>query len=147
MNDSEDLLPEELIDEALASLRSATPPEDLHQANMAVVHQALACRAEPVWWRRSVSIPIPVALAASVVLVLTTTSLLKPWVILGEIQQAAPVSTQSELLVDDFDSSMAEETESSPTWSVTRSYIHSLPSLVNSTNYKTSATEEKHDDS
>lgn len=132
MNDSDDLLPDELLDKALASLRSVTPPAELHEANLAAVRHALMDGIEPVWWRRSVAVPIPVAIAASVAFVLTTTAWLRSGAIPEEIQQVSPRPIQADLAVDDADSNFDVDEEAGPTWSVTWSYIHSLESIANS---------------
>lgn len=147
MNDSDGLLPDELLDEALASLRSVTPPEELHEANLAAVHQALMHGIEPVWWRRSVEVPVPVAIAASVAFVLTTTALLRSGAMPEEIQQVSPGPKLAVLVVDDADSNFDVYDEAGPNWNVTWSYIHSLESFANSKVNRLPDTEEKQDDS
>lgn len=147
MNDSDDFLPDELIDEALASLRSVTLPEEIHEANMAAVHRALTRRSEPRWWRRSVAVPVPVAMAASVAFVLTAGALLRPFSMPDEFHQVTPGPRQADLVVDDANSNFDEDDQVDPTWSVTWSYIHSLDSIANSKVHWIPDTKEKRDDS
>ena len=147
MNDSDDLLPDELIEEALASFRSVTPPDELHQANLVAVDRALARRTEPTWWRRSVPVPVPVALAASLAFVFITAALLKTLVASAETQQHSPGQIQANVIVDDADTHFVGEDEPDPTWSVTWSHIHSLGLIANSKAPDDAEAEEIRDDS
>lgn len=59
---------EEELNELLAPLRSATPDSVTRRANRRAAHGF--ARPAP-WWRRSISVPVPVAIATSAALVMS----------------------------------------------------------------------------
>ena len=71
MNEPHEPLSDELLDDLLAPLRAVTLPDEARTANREAVLRALARRAQPPWWRRTVAVPVPVAIAATVAFVVT----------------------------------------------------------------------------
>jgi len=140
MNNPDDFLSDEVLEEALAPLRSVAVPEETHEANLAAVHQALAHQIQPTWWRRSVAVPVPLAVAATVAFVFTTGALLKPLVSQGQNHQESPGRTQAEL-ANHVASDVGEDYLP---WSKTHSFIHSL---ANSQVFNTSTVKENRDGS
>ena len=129
MSDSDDPLPDESIDEAIAFLRSVAPPKELHKDSIAAVHRVLAHRIQQRWWRRTVAVPVPAAIVATIVFALTATLSLKPLVVPRTGQQEVPAQAQAKSVANNEESGFDVDNGASPTWSVTRTYIHSLESL------------------
>jgi hypothetical protein len=144
MNNPDESLSDKTLGEALAPLRSVTVSEEIHESNLAAVHQALACQIQPQWWRRSVTVPLPLAIAATLVFVLTAGALFKPLIVPGRAHEEAPSQSQAELANNDSASKVRKKYEEAPVWSKTQSYIHSL---VNSPVLDTSTLKETRDDS
>ena len=128
MNDEHEPHPDELLDDTVELVRAVTPPDAVRAANRATVRRALALRARPPWWRRTLVVPIPVAIAAMVLLALTTAASLQSGVTTRRDKQT-PRALQSEIMADAAPDLGAANTPD-PSWSVTRSYIHSLGSLA-----------------
>ena len=147
MSDSDDHLHDESIDEAIAFLRSVTPPKELHNDNIAAVHRALAHRFRQRWWGKTVAVPVPAAIAATVVFALTATLSVKPFVVPSTGQKVVPEGPQAETVVHHEDSGFGVDNGAGPTWSITQSYIHSLESLNSSKFNWNSEIEEIRDDS
>ena len=130
MNDPLEPLSDELIDDLLAPLRAAKPPHDVSSTNREAVQRALARRAEPPWWRRQVAVPVPIAIAATLALVVTAAASL--WSSSGQRtiarESLQPLRAEA---VETYDSSNDElDHAAGPGWSVTRSYILSIESLA-----------------
>jgi len=144
MNNPDDSLSDKRLDEALEPLRSVALPEETHEANLAAIHRALESQIQPSWWSRSVAVPVPLAIAATVAFALTAGALLKPWMMPDGIRQEAPKAAQAELASNIATPTFAEDYGADPPWSITQTYIHSL---VNLQVFETSTLKENRDDS
>jgi hypothetical protein len=120
MNDPADLPPDEKFDEWLAPLRAVECPSDVRRANRQAIENALSRHTQPPWWRRSVAVPMPMAVAASLALVVTAVAAL--WPAFGK-----SLDTQRHAL---HHSAQATSTEEVPRWRITQSYILSIESLA-----------------
>jgi hypothetical protein len=147
MNEPCKPLPDELLDDLLAPLRAVTLPDEVHSANREAVHRALARRAQPLWWRRTVAVPVPVAITATVALVVTVAASLWPSLGLQRIEREAPRPTQAQFVGTSEAPDIGTDYAAGPTWSVTRSYILSLESLAKERVSLPPDTTEKRDDS
>jgi hypothetical protein len=120
MNDPADLPPDEKFDEWLAPLRAVECPSDVRRANRQAIDSALSRYTQPPWWRRSVTVPMPMAVAASLALLVTAVAAL--WqafgkstdVAVGRAPHFAQAASKQEL----------------PGWSITQSYILSIETLA-----------------
>jgi hypothetical protein len=120
MNDANDPLSDEAIEDLLGPLRTANLPDELRSANLDAVRRALERRACPPWWQRSIAVPVPLAIAASLALLVTAAAAL--WPSLGkETDKDTPVPQRENVV--DSDTAI-------PRWSITRSYILSIESLA-----------------
>jgi hypothetical protein len=117
MNDANDPLSDEAIEDLLGPLRAATPPDEVRSANRDAIRRALERPARTAWWQRTVAVPMPLAIAASLALVVTAAASLWPAVSDSNI----PPRQQS---------SRVESAAESPGWRITRSYILSIESLA-----------------
>jgi hypothetical protein len=135
MNEPEDSLPDEVIDELLAPLRDVSCPEEVHRANRRAIESALAQRLGTPWWRRSVAVPLPLAIAASVLLMLTTGALLWP-------MANGPNVIDTRLTPRTVTAANRER----PAWSLSRSYILSIDSISEMENsFRPDSKEERND--
>jgi hypothetical protein len=67
------------LDEALGEFRTMSPPQAVRDANRASVQKALNAITIPVpWWRRSISLPLPVMLAIAAALLISLAAHLLP---------------------------------------------------------------------
>ena len=147
MNDPHEPLSDELLDDLLAPLRAVTLPDEASTANREAVHRALARRAQPPWWRRTVAVPVPVAIAATVALVVTAAALFWPSLAPQRIAREEPRSTQAQFVGISAAPDVGTDFAAGPAWSVTRSYILSLESLAKERVFLPPDTTEKRDDS
>jgi hypothetical protein len=136
MNDSDEPWSDEAIDDLLGPLRTAKLPDEVRSANREAVRRALARRACPPWWRRSVAVPMPLALAASLALVVTAAASL--WPVFGNSLDMDGPLPQRE--------SVVESGSEIPGWRVTRSYILSIESLARMQDtFRPDVTEKRND--
>jgi len=120
MNDPSERLPDESLDELLAQFRAVDLPKEMRTANREAVRRALARRDRTLWWRRSVAVPVPLVIAASLVLVVTAAASLWP------ILDGSATRPDTAVLGRN---GVVEAGAESPGWSVTRSFILSIDSL------------------
>ncbi|TWT88606.1 hypothetical protein Mal64_20910 [Pseudobythopirellula maris] len=78
MNEPEEKRIDQSIEEALAPFCDASPPESVRSANRAAVRRALSPEPAAPWWRQSIAVPLPAAVAAATLLVAATASALWP---------------------------------------------------------------------
>jgi hypothetical protein len=129
MNNPDEFLPDELLSDLLKPFRQATIPATAQRANRLTIERALAIQLRRPWWRRSIAVPIPLAIAASIALVVATTALLLP------LPNQTDVAHVTHQLVSDRNSENSHSASSDlnnptrPAWHVTQSYIQS-PQLV-----------------
>jgi hypothetical protein len=116
-------------------------------ANREAVQQALEHRVQPHWWRRTVAVPLPFAVAAMLMMVFTVAALLWPGERTQTVDRERTRPTQSAALEGDPAERVDRGHQVRPTWSITRSYIQSLESLANVRAYSDSLTQEKWDES
>lgn len=136
MNDSHDPNSDDAIDKLLAPLRHVDCPEEVRRANRSAVEVVLSRPSSPPWWRRTVAVPFPLALAASLLLMVTATAAV--WPLFGRSTEMKAPPQQSV--------SVTEFNTESPGWSVTRSYILSIESLAQMQNsFRPNATEERNE--
>ena len=130
MNEPDESLSDDTLQELLKPFREATAPATAQIANRLAVQQALSKQARPVWWRRSIAVPIPLAIAATIALVVTIGALLQP----SSAQQAAvngrPSPLSEPIIVATSNSHSDSDNSPRPAWHVTQTYIHSLTALV-----------------
>jgi len=129
MNEPLDSLSDDVLNDVLTPLRGVTVPDETRLANRAAVRRALESTVQLPWWRRTVAVPVPVAAAAMVALVVTVTAILWPSRTQPSFAHTASEPTQGRFNERGPAASSGEENMSSSKWSVTRSYIQSLVSL------------------
>ena len=129
MNEPHESLSDDVLNDLLTPLRGVAVPDETRAANRAAVQQALADRIQQPWWRQTVAVPIPVATAAMVALVVSVTVILWPSRTQPSVAKVASQPIQDRFNERGPSASSGEENKSSSSWSVSRSYIHSLGSL------------------
>ncbi len=78
MNEKPHLSPNnEPLDELIVHYRATTPPEWVQSANRKVAAIAAERSITTVWWRQSIVVPLPVALAVAAMLLVTTMAALR----------------------------------------------------------------------
>jgi hypothetical protein len=142
MNDSDESPSDELLEDLLTPFRAVSVPNDVHIANREAMHIALARRRQPPWWRRTVAVPIPAAVAAMATIALALAALLWPsrgpqWVGRERIE---PVQVRV------IETGPSDEL-ARPAWSVTRTYLQSLEPLAKVKTPLDSHAKEQRDES
>ena len=129
MNENDDALPEEVIEDALASFRAANVPAEVEQTNRAAIRRALLRRSWRPWWQRTVAVPVPLVIAAMVTILAMTVWLLHP----APGRESANrnllppkpdlvMAPEASEIDRDIDNSVPEA------WSISRSYIRTIQS-------------------
>jgi hypothetical protein len=137
MNEPEDPLTEEMVDELFAPLRSVDCPAEVQRSNRLAIELALARRLSIPWWHRSVAVPLPLAIAASLLLMATAGALLWPAVSGSAVTMDSPAFRGNVA---------ATANEESPVWNLSRSYILSIDSLSRMENsFRADVKEEQND--
>jgi hypothetical protein len=145
MNDPHDNLPDDVLEDLLQPLRSVELPVKARLANRDSVRQALAARLHPAWWRRTVAVPVPVAIAASIILVLAAITLIRPSAAGATVEQPAPLAAtqQTDHAAPEKNSGIVKSTKSA--WSIQRSFIRTLTSSTSSEFVASNALENRDD--
>ena len=148
MNDPNENLPYELLEDLLQPLRDARPPVEAQAANRSAVRQALAKQLRPAWWRRTIAVPIPVAIAASILLLLATIALARPSLLQRDIEERLPQVTAQSLALQSAtpETTTARDDAYKPTWTIQRSFIRTLTSST-ANGFPNSNVMENRDDS
>jgi hypothetical protein len=142
MNDPHENVPDELIEDLLQPFRNVLPPTETQSANREAVRQALAMQIRPAWWRKTVAVPVPLAIAASVALLFAATfSYVSAFRSSGERRTAAQPAKPA---AQEFDLDPKEPT--APVWTVERSFIRTLTSS-SAIQFVASSPRENRDDS
>ena len=99
MNDDHESLSDEAIDKLLAPLRDGGLPRRGAVVRIAGDSScACARRGQPPWWRRTVAVPIPLAVAASLAFFVTAAAAL--WPALSEATDSATPLPQHHSIVE-----------------------------------------------
>ena len=146
MNEPHESLSDDVLNDLLTPLRGVAVPDETRSANRAAVQRALAGRVQLPWWRQTVAVPVPVAAAAMVALVVSVTAILWPSRAQPSVSQVASQPMQERFNERGPSASSGEENKSSSSWSVTRSYIQSLGSLGSGTdNFQVEIKEKRNE--
>jgi hypothetical protein len=116
-------------------------------ANREAIRRSLARGIRPAWWRRTVAVPIPVAIAATVALAVTVAALLRPAWRPEIVDREATSPTQNHSVEIGSVPDIGSNKVAGPAWSITRQYLQSLESLAGARNSVDSDTKEERDDS
>ena len=148
MNDPNENLPDKLLEDLLQPLRNTQPSAETRAANRSAVRQALAAQLRPTWWRRTIAVPIPVAIAASILLLLATIALARPSLLHRDTERPLPqVTAQStDLQHVTPETTTARADAYKPTWTFQRSFIRTLTSSA-ANGFPNSNAMENRDDS
>ena len=131
MNQPDEMPSDEALGELLAPLRNVTVPDAVQAANRAAISVAISRTRRAPWWQQTVSVPIPLAVAATVVLVATMIALSVATSEHVLVQQETGQQMRQQLTVTNPAKADAEESISEG-WTITRSYIGSLSPLATS---------------
>jgi len=135
MNDDHESLSDEAIDKLLAPLREGDCPEEVRRANRRAIEVACARRVSAPWWRRTVAVPIPLAVAASLAFFISAAAAL--WLAPSEATDSAAPLPQHH--------SIAESSAELPGWSIKQSYILSIETLARMQSLRPNVTEDRND--
>jgi hypothetical protein len=146
MNDADESLPDELLGELLKPLRETTAPAEAEIANRLAVQTALAKQVRPTWWQRSIAVPIPIAIAATIALIVTVAALLRPL-------PTQPIATIKSRGRTDISTAVERAKEAQavnepvrPAWRITQSYIRTFLSPAGAAGFvKPNAKENRND--
>lgn len=130
MNDREEPMSDEQIDDLLAPLRAVKLPDGAHAVHAEVVRRALSRGVRAAWWRRTVAVPIPLVIAATLALVFATVALFRPWESKRENRDLL-AQTREMGIATSTDPSRGADDAPRAVWRVSRSYIQSIESLAN----------------
>lgn len=147
MNDPDESLHDELLSDLLKPMRETAIPVNVQLTNRQAVNRALARDLHRPWWKRSVAVPVPIAIAATVAFAITTIASLRPLSVglnLGHDTRQISSNPISENLSQ---TDTAEHASESPAWHVTQSYIRSVPTLTGSAVFVESYAKENRNDS
>jgi hypothetical protein len=146
MNDPHENLPDELLEDLLQPLRSVQPSDETQSANRKAVRQALATNIRPAWWRQTIAVPVPLAIAASVALMFAVVILVRPSAVLRSSEQPSPISAaeQANPVMRELESVPNEPI--TPAWTIQRSFIRTLQSSI-AAEFVASSPRENRDDS
>ncbi len=145
MNDPHENLPDELLENLLQPLRDIEVPAEAQSSNRSAVRQALATRARPAWWQRTIAVPVPVAIAASIVLLLAAASIVRPSATGHATDQPSPSVAVQQANHAQPETTPASHETAVPTWTVQRSFIRTLTSSTASGFVATHAMENRDD--
>ena len=146
MNDPHENLPDELLEDLLQPLRSVVPPTETQSANREAVRQALALHIRPAWWRRTIAVPVPLAIAASIALLLAAATLVRPSAVLNNGEQPSPLTAAQQANPATQETNLIPHEKNRPAWTVQRSFIRTLTSST-ATEFVASSPRENRDDS
>jgi hypothetical protein len=145
MNDPHENLPDELLEDLLQPLRSVEPPIEARLANRDSIRQALAARMRPAWWQRTVAVPLPVAIAASIILLLTAVTLILPSATGDTVEKSPPLAATQQTNHATPETNSVAGDSTTPAWSIQRSFIRTLTSSTSSEFVASNALENRDD--
>ena len=146
MNDPHYNLTDELLEDLLQPLHSVVPPVETQSANREAVRQALAMHVQPAWWRRTIAVPVPLAIAASIVLLLAAVTFVRPSAGSSSGEQSLPLSAARQGNPATQETSITPYETTTPAWTIQRSFIRTLTSST-ATEIDASNSWENRDDS
>jgi hypothetical protein len=147
MNEPDEPLSDDALHELLKPFRDATAPATAQIANRLAVQQALSKHARRAWWRRSVTVPLPLAIAATIALVVTIAALLQPLSARQTAVNGRPASLSEPTTVATSKSNSDLDSPHRAPWRITQSYVHSLPAPVGSGRIVEADVKENRNDS
>jgi hypothetical protein len=145
MTDPNEILPDELLEDILQPLRSVEVPADAKSTNRVAVMQSLAARVRPAWWQRTIAVPVPVAIAASILLLLAGISLVRPFTAGRAIEQSTQISSAQPPNDAKQETSVVSNEANTAAWSIRRSFIRTLTSSTGSEFVASNALENRDD--
>ena len=146
MNDPREDLPDELLEDFLQPLRSVVPPTETQSANREAVRQALTKNIRPVWWRQTIAVPVPFAIAASIALLLAAVAVVRPTAIGNNGGQPSQLTAAPQANSGTPGTSLVPNESTTPAWTIQRSFIRTLTSST-ATEFVASNPWENRDDS
>jgi hypothetical protein len=146
---AEDAAADEMLSELLLPFRSAKPSAQVKSANRAAIAKALANASRLTWWRRTVSVPLPLAVAAGVAIVAAAIGLLVPRSGNSLVRHEEPlrIQTWDQTYPASLLPHFTAADSGSDGWTVSRSYLGSLESLTAVFNPLDENDKEQRDDS
>jgi hypothetical protein len=129
MNEPHESLSDDMLDNALKPFRDVPIPDQTRVTNRAAVERALASRVQRPWWRKTVAVPLPVAIAATVALAVTGAVAFSQFRAQPRVEQVVSQPIMQQFIEQEPAADFGEKTTSRLGWSVTQSYIQSLISL------------------
>jgi hypothetical protein len=135
MNESYDFLSDDVLNELLTPYRVVAVPDKAQRTNRAALQRALIGRTQLTWWRQTIAVPVPVAVAAILTVVISLTANLRPARIQSGTAHVASHPTSDQLNQREPVARSENKSVSGSSWSVTRSYIESLGSVVDGTDH------------
>jgi hypothetical protein len=147
MNNPDDSLSDEMLDKLLAASRLVAVPDETRAANRAAVERALARHVQLPWWRKTIAVPLPAAIAATVALAVTVTVLFWQSHAQPRGQEVVSQPLEERSALRGSSGGFREEATSRSNWSVTRSYIQTLGAFGNAENHIDLKIREKQDES
>jgi hypothetical protein len=129
MNEPPEPLSDEILDNLLAAHRDIAIPHKTQQANRAALKRALARRARPPWWRQTVAVPIPVAIAAMVVLAVAVIGIWWRTPAQPGAPQTVSATLPDRLIATESSAGSNDDRMSRSSWSVARSYLPTVISV------------------
>jgi len=146
MNDPHENLPDEMLEDLLQPLRSVVPPAETQSANREAVRQALAMNIRPAWWRQTIAVPVPLAIAASIALLFAAATLVRPSAFRSSSEQPLPLTATQQANPATQETNLIPHESNRPAWTVERSFIRTLTSST-ATEFIASSPRENRDDS
>lgn len=129
MTDPEEILPDDLLAEALSPLRETAVPHEVQRNNRAAVARALTRTTRAPWYRRTVAVPLPLAIAATLAIVAASIAFLIP-VTRPMADNKVESSKQDQVVSVGPKLEPVEQESAQPRWTVSRSYLSSIESLA-----------------
>jgi hypothetical protein len=146
MNDPHENLPDELLEDLLQPYSNVVPPTETQSANREAVQQALSKQIRPVWWRQTIAVPIPLAIAASIAILAAAIAFVRPSAVPSSSEQLAPFSAAQRANPGMQETILTPNETTTPAWTIQRSFIRTLTSST-ATEFVVSSALENRDDS
>jgi hypothetical protein len=145
MTDQDDPLSDEHLERLLQPLRNMDVPPEAQAANRAAIAQLLAARIRTRWWKRTIAVPVPLAVAASIILLLATVTLVRHSPIGHTVDQRSSLTATQQPNGSRLDTNVASSEPIARAWSIQRSFIRALTSSATSESVAHNALENRDD--